>query len=214
MPAAPHLPNAITVPYTSRDEQRERWERPYQARRVGRQEVLAMITRIELDGFKTFQDFKLELAPLQVIVGGSGSGKSNLFDALRLLSRLADSNLRTAFQDLRGEAGELFTILPNSQSVNHMRLAVDLFVEPQVQDSWGDQANLKYTRLRYELRVERSTDDRGLERLYITHESLISISLHQDGHGGRKANVAERVERTMNSPADPRAPWPYHYRCI
>ena len=66
-----------------------------------------MITRIELDGFKTFQDFKLELAPFQVIVGPNGAGKSNLFDALRLLSRLADVDLRSAFQALRGEAGEL-----------------------------------------------------------------------------------------------------------
>lgn len=63
-----------------------------------------MITRIELDGFKTFQDFTLELGPFQVIVGVNGTGKSNLFDALRLLARLADADLRTAFQDLRGEA--------------------------------------------------------------------------------------------------------------
>ena len=53
-----------------------------------------MITCIELSGFKTFQDFKLELAPFQVIVGANGVGKSNLFDALRLLSRLADTDLR------------------------------------------------------------------------------------------------------------------------
>ena len=42
-----------------------------------------MITQIELDGFKTFKDFKIELAPFQVIVGPNGVGKSNLFDALR-----------------------------------------------------------------------------------------------------------------------------------
>ncbi|NJN68174.1 MAG: AAA family ATPase [Chloroflexaceae bacterium] len=40
-----------------------------------------MITRIEIDGFKTFQNFKLELGPFQVIVGVNGTGKSNLFDA-------------------------------------------------------------------------------------------------------------------------------------
>lgn len=28
-----------------------------------------MITLIEIDGFKTFKDFKVELAPFQVIVG-------------------------------------------------------------------------------------------------------------------------------------------------
>jgi len=47
-----------------------------------------LITQIEIDGFKTFKDFKVELAPFQVIVGPNGSGKSNLFDALQLLSHL------------------------------------------------------------------------------------------------------------------------------
>jgi predicted ATPase len=200
-----------------------------------------MITRLELDGFKTFQDFKLELAPFQVIVGPNGAGKSNLFDALHLLSQLADSDLRSAFQALRGEAGELFTTLPNGQTTNQMRLAVEILVERQVQDSWGAQADLKYPRMRYELEIARRTDEHGLERLYVTHEALDPISrssdtwlkryglfstknwlptvtggrpafistkrevgvttiqLHQDGHGGRKASVAEKIERTVLS---------------
>lgn len=76
-----------------------------------------MITRIEMDGFKTFQDFRLELAPFQVIIGANGAGKSNLFDALRLLAHLAESDLRAAFQAVRGESGELFTILSMSTRV-------------------------------------------------------------------------------------------------
>lgn len=203
-----------------------------------------MITRLELDGFKTFQDFKLELAPFQIIIGPNGAGKSNLFDALRLLSQLADSDLRSAFLKLRGEANELFTTLPNGQATDQMRLAVEMLVEGQIQDSWGAQASLKYTRLRYELEIVRRIDERGLERLYVTHESLnpilrskdtwlkhyigkdpnniwqpplkagrstpfiststeetgkATIYLHQDGQGGRKASVAEKVERTILS---------------
>jgi len=201
-----------------------------------------MITRIEINGFKTFQDFKLELAPFQVIVGPNGAGKSNLFDALRLLSRLADADLRSAFQALRGEAGELFTTLPDGQPVDHLRLAVEMLVERQVSDSWGAQAALKHPRLRYEVEIARRADEQGLERLYVTHERLVpirreddtwfkrhvgkakaawqpplkrgrkepfisteieggtaTIHLHQDGHGGRKAGVAEKVERTVLS---------------
>src|SRR5436853_697908 len=85
-----------------------------------------MITQIELDGFKTFKDFTVELAPFQVIVGPNGAGKSNLFDALQLLSRLAEVDVQTAFQELRGEAGELFTKLPNGQTVDRMSIAVEM----------------------------------------------------------------------------------------
>jgi predicted ATPase len=201
-----------------------------------------VITRIELDGFKTFQDFTLDLGPFQVIVGANGAGKSNLFDALRLLSRLADADLRTAFQDLRGEAGELFTVLPDGSIVTQMHMAVEMLVDRQVRDSWGAEEELRHTRMRYELTIERRDDERGLERLYVVRESLTAlrretdrwiqrhlrpqrerwlpalrrgrqepfisteerggtttINLHQDGHGGRKASVAEKVERTVLS---------------
>jgi ABC-type multidrug transport system fused ATPase/permease subunit len=70
-----------------------------------------LITLIEIDGFKTFQDFKLELSPFQVIVGPNGAGKSNLFDALRLLSHLVDTDLRSAFQELRGDTIEVSTTI-------------------------------------------------------------------------------------------------------
>lgn len=33
-----------------------------------------MITRLEIDGFKSFRDFTLDLAPLQVIVGPNAAG--------------------------------------------------------------------------------------------------------------------------------------------
>src|SRR5947209_9409072 len=96
-----------------------------------------MITQIEIDGFKTFKDFKVELAPFQVIVGPNGSGKSNLFDALQLLSRLAEvDDLPLAFQapnddlqKLRGDAHELFTTLPGGQSTHRIRVAVEMLVD-------------------------------------------------------------------------------------
>jgi AAA15 family ATPase/GTPase len=52
-----------------------------------------MLTRIEIDGFKTFEDFGLDLKPLTAIVGPNASGKSNLFDALRFLSLLAQYDI-------------------------------------------------------------------------------------------------------------------------
>ena len=144
-----------------------------------------MITRIELDGFKTFQDFKLDLSPFQVIVGPNGAGKSNLFDALHLLSRLVDTDLRSAFQELRGDAMELFTAFSNGQIVNKMNLAVEMLVDRSIQDSWGAEAELKYARMRYELEIVRGRDEQGLERFYVSHESLNAIPRSEDNWSKR-----------------------------
>ena|SRR5947209_3548585 len=141
-----------------------------------------MITQIEIDGFKTFKDFKVELAPFQVIVGPNGSGKSNLFDALHLLSRLADTDLSTAFEEVRGDAGELFTLLPNGQHVDRMRMAVEMLVDRNVRDISGEELELvegvarrkevilKYTRLRYELEITLQPNDYGLDQLHVAYE--------------------------------------------
>ena len=140
-----------------------------------------MLTRIEIDGFKTFKDFKVELAPFQVIVGPNGSGKSNLFDALQLLSRFASNDLRSAFQDMRGDADDLFTLLPGGKHVDKIRLAVEMLVDKKVLDDLGQRADLKYTRLRYELEVTFIPDEYGLERPLILHEQLKSIPQETDG---------------------------------
>ena len=55
-----------------------------------------MLTRIEIDGFKSFENFGLNLNPLTAVVGPNASGKSNLFDALRFLSLLVKNDIRTA----------------------------------------------------------------------------------------------------------------------
>lgn len=49
-----------------------------------------MITRIEIDGFKSFHQFAVDLRPFQVFIGPNGVGKSNLFDAIVLLSNLSN----------------------------------------------------------------------------------------------------------------------------
>lgn len=139
-----------------------------------------MITQIEIDGFKSFLDFKVELAPFQILIGPNASGKSNLFDALYLLSRLAEVDIRSAFQDLRGSPDEQFTLFPNGQHSDRIRFAVELLVNSKVQDELGQKAELKYTRLRYELSIAFRTDTYGLERPYVLHESLHSLLPDKD----------------------------------
>jgi predicted ATPase len=50
-----------------------------------------VITRIEIDGFKSFVDFELVLEPFTVLAGPNNSGKSNLFEAILLLRDLYPS---------------------------------------------------------------------------------------------------------------------------
>ena len=69
-----------------------------------------MITNIKINGFKSFHNFwNGKFTPLTVIAGANASGKSNLFDALKLLSRLAEVDLKSAFTEQRGNPRELFT---------------------------------------------------------------------------------------------------------
>src|SRR6266699_5094867 len=139
-----------------------------------------MITQIEIDGFKTFLDFKVELGPFQVLVGSNASGKSNLFDALHLLSRLAEVDLRSAFQGLRGSPDDQFTLFPNGQRSDHIRIAVEMLVDRKAQDELGQKTELTYTRLRYEIAVTFRTDTYGLQSPYVLHESLQSIPPDKD----------------------------------
>lgn len=139
-----------------------------------------MLTRIQIDGFKTFRNFSLDLNPFQVIMGPNGVGKSNLFDAMRLLARLTENDLWTAFQAGRGEVDELFSLRPGSAPLTQMCFTLELLTEPVAADQWGRSESLKDTRLRYELTVGRDVDAKGQEQLRVTHESLERILVGED----------------------------------
>ena len=152
-----------------------------------------MITRIEIDGFKTFQDFAVDLAPFQVIIGPNGSGKSNFFDALGLLSKLADSDLRTAFKSIRGNINELFTVLPNGKNIDRMRFAVEMLVEDTQELNHLKEDAPKYLQMRYEIEVrQRSTAD-GFEQLYVHDEKLAAVSVSAIQWGQRCDFLAEEA---------------------
>ena len=139
-----------------------------------------VITRIELDGFKTFQGFSLDLSPLQVIVGPNGVGKSNLFKALQLLGRLAESRVGETFHAMRDDVGELFSVRQDGGSADRMRVAVEILVDQKVRDDWGASCELRFPRMRYELEIVRRSDAQGKEGLSVKHESLTPIPRLRD----------------------------------
>ncbi len=139
-----------------------------------------MLTRIEIDGFKTFEKFGLDLGPLQVILGPNASGKSNLFDAIRLLSLIAQTDLRTALQELRGEPVELFRFHKSGKRSSRMSFAVELLLGPSVSDSWGDTVKISHSRVRYEVEIELHQVSPGLERLVVVREAASPILTEND----------------------------------
>lgn len=139
-----------------------------------------MITYLEISGFKSFHDFKMEFTPLTVIAGLNASGKSNLFDALMLLSRLAEVRLKDAFKEQRGDFDELFTKYDEDKYAQEISFTVEMLINRHIKDAWGTEAELNYTRLRYKLIIERKENASGIEDLLIRHESLEKIKPQDD----------------------------------
>lgn len=139
-----------------------------------------MITYIKINGFKSFHEFEMEFSPFTVIAGANASGKSNLFDALKLIARLAESdNLKRAFSEQRGEFSELFTQYDNGEYAKEISFEVEMLVNKTVKDSWGSVGTLKYTRLRYKVAIRRFTNSSQIEDLEVISEHLEKIN-HQD----------------------------------
>lgn len=139
-----------------------------------------MLTRIEIDGFKTFEDFSLDLQPLTAIVGPNASGKSNLFDALRFLSLLAQYDIRTAMQGLRGEPEELFRQTP-SGIANCMSFAVEVMLGRKGADAFGTPYETPTQRLRYELKlVLLHTADGTPRGIFVRYEDCRPIPRKSD----------------------------------
>ena len=140
-----------------------------------------MITNIKINGFKSFQNFEMEFAPFTVIAGANASGKSNLFDALMLLARLAETdNLKKAFKEQRGEFIELFTQYTETEYASEMQFCVEMLINKDLKDAWGNEAKLKYTRLKYQLHIKRFTNSLGIEDLSVVYEYLENFKHNDD----------------------------------
>lgn len=148
----------------------------------------AMITRLEINGFKTFEDFAIDLAPFTAIVGPNASGKSNLFDAIELLAELATEDVRSAMTKLRGEPLELFRQTPFG-SAQVMTLAVEVLLPISGIDQFGTSYNLKTQRLRYEVSLQGEADSYGnIEKVIVVHEKCERIKKKDENSGFVKSS--------------------------
>lgn len=89
-----------------------------------------MITRIEIDGFKSFLDFDLDVPPFLLVVGRNGAGKSNLFDALGFVNGVVRDGLeRAVLKQPRGSARDLFHRDESGGIVDRMRIVVGMVAD-------------------------------------------------------------------------------------
>ena len=59
-----------------------------------------MIKRIKVTGYKSLQDVEVQFQPISIMFGPNAAGKSNLLDALSLVSGIVTKkNLKEAFAE-------------------------------------------------------------------------------------------------------------------
>lgn len=144
-----------------------------------------MLTRLEIDGFKNLLGFEADFGPYTCIAGPNAVGKSNIFDAIRFLSLLADTTFIEAASRVRSIDGGppdlslLFWDGARPGEPRTMRLAAEMIVPREVTDDFGRMGTTTATYLRYELELEdvpTAIESHGRTGgIRLLHESLSSI---------------------------------------
>lgn len=173
---------------------------------------MRVLTRIEIDGFKTFRRFQLDTPPFMVVLGRNASGKSNLFDAIDFLHLAADRSLAEVVAHGRGDLHELLHTSSDGKRMRTMRFAVEVLLDPEVSDDFGDVVEVRHSRLRYELALTlRAPSQVGAsgnghrERFFVDEESVRLIRkqgdrwIEQYGRNpGARGNLARYSSRNSD----------------
>ena len=126
-----------------------------------------MLTRLHVKGFKNLVDTEVHFGPFTCIAGANAVGKSNLFDAIRFLSLLANGKLDEAGRAIRAEGAKnadiksLFTRNADG-SLGVMEFDLDMIVPPTASDDLRQEASATITFLNYKVRLgyRTNSDDR------------------------------------------------------
>ncbi|WP_437307597.1 AAA family ATPase [Sorangium sp. So ce388] len=152
----------------------------------------SMITRLEVDGFKSLREFAVDFEPFTVLVGPNSAGKSNILDALALLSRLASRPIEEAFKQGRGRSIDQFT-RRRGEAGQAVRFAVELLLPDMAESGEGDATSQCY---RYELAIERRARPTGAEHLVVRDERLRLLARGGEHQAAPHAELA-RTERAV-----------------
>jgi len=143
-----------------------------------------MLTRLKVSGFKNLVDVDVRFGPFTCIAGANGTGKSNLFDAIRFLSFLADRSLQDAALSIRDEARRsgnvrnLFHRVGNRYD-DRIFFEAEMIVPAEGEDELGQTAFATTTLLRYTLEVSyrQNAEQSSAGALEILKEELAPIPM-------------------------------------
>lgn len=162
-----------------------------------------MITELRLRNWKSFFDATLFIDPITVIIGTNASGKSNIFDALKLLSALASpidimdiaKNVRGGAEGIirRGEQMCNLTItMEGDKSSEQLIYEVALTFDEQRNIYIKDESLILATTKKNLVMFERKELDE-------MNKSLVSVALYTEGkpryqNFSAKTSVLSQIE--------------------
>jgi predicted ATPase len=145
-----------------------------------------MLTRLKVNGFKNLVDVDVRFGPFTCIAGVNAAGKSNLFDAIRFLSLLAEKPLVEAARAVRGSGSRsmdirsLFTRI-GDEYVDQMSFEAEMIIPAEGIDDVGRAVMADATLLHYRLTLGWQPKDGLAQRhggpLRIEHEELVPIAV-------------------------------------
>jgi predicted ATPase len=143
-----------------------------------------MLTRLKVNGFKNLVDVDVRFGPFTCVAGVNGVGKSNLFDAIRFLSAVADCPLLEAAKSVRDESGRTGDVRSLFHRVgdrydDSMSFAAEMIIPHQGFDDLGQSAEAGITFLRYVLGLAYREDEASgvSPTLEVTEERLTHINI-------------------------------------
>ncbi|MBU4388744.1 MAG: AAA family ATPase, partial [Proteobacteria bacterium] len=143
-----------------------------------------MLTRLKISGFKNLVDVDVHFGPFNCITGVNGSGKSNLFDAIKFLSALSGSTLIDAAVSVCREGEKT----PDIRSLFHcvggkydkeISFEAEIIIPEQGIDDLGQKAEASITFLRYIVTMAYRDENSlpSLGSLELVREELDRINL-------------------------------------
>ncbi|MCA9535242.1 MAG: AAA family ATPase [Myxococcales bacterium] len=136
-----------------------------------------MLVALSVKNFKSIRSARVRFGSLTCLVGHNGVGKSNLFDAIHLLSMLSDHDIFESTREIRrtadGSHSPLDLVYGRDPS-RAIELSADMIVPLDVQDDFGQYAKPSTTLLTYTVRIRYATES---DRLVVDAESLTHAKL-------------------------------------